>query len=379
MNLRVSVWQAAALLAGTTIGSGILGVPYAIARSGLLPGLLYLFGLGGAMLLLNMLFATVVEKTKDVKQLPGYVSYYLGSRLRWLMIVTLLVLGYGALTAYTAGSGAALADIFNVSPVFTRLTFLLAAGICVAIGVKTVSKLELFLVILITLLIGGVGILALSHTSFTFPDVSSDGNTAQALLAPYGVVLFAYLGFSSIPELRMTLRQTPEAIYRAVFTGTVLPIVLYTLFVLAVLGLTGSDTTRVATIGLGEALGPTVAIAGNLFAVVAMFTSFLALALVVKNMFELDLDLDSTRSVLLTFLPPILILSLGGDDFISILGVTGAISGGTMGILIVLMFIKIKNFEQKPWPLSTWLLSGGGLFLIGLLLLGMVVELFTTF
>jgi hypothetical protein len=50
-----------------------------------------------------------------------------------------------------------------------------------------------------------------------------------------------------------------------------------------------------------------------------------------------------------------------------------------MGILIVLMFIKIKNLEQKPWPLSTWLLSGGGIFLIGLLLLGMVVELFTTF
>jgi len=176
----------------------------------------------------------------------------------------------------------------------------------------------------------------------------------------------------------MTLKQYPDAIHRAVFGGTLLPVLLYTIFVLAVLGITGAETTRVATIGLGEALGPTVAVAGNLFAVLAMFTSFLALALVVKNMFELDLNLDSTRSFLLTFLPPMLILSLGGDDFISILGLTGAISGGTMGILIVLMFIKLQTLQRNAWPLSIWLLSGGGILLIGLLLLGMVVELFTT-
>ncbi len=377
MKARVSVWQAAALLAGTTIGSGILGVPYAIAQSGLFTGLLYLFGMGGAILLLNMLFATIVKQTQEVKQIPGYVEHYLGTSLRWLMILTLLILGYGALTAYTAGSGSALAEILDTSNLVTRTGFLLVAFFFVAVGVKTVSKLELVLVTLLSLFILGIGFLALKEETFSLQTLSNT-SSGYNFLAPYGVILFAYLGFSSIPELRLTLQSSSRNIYTSVLAGTLLPIILYTIFVLSVLGITGTETTRIATIGLGEHFGPTIAVISNIFAILAMFTSFLALALVVKNMFELDLNRSSSVSLFATFAPPITILVLGGDDFISILGLTGAIAGGTMGILIVLMFIQLQRRTRTTWPLTIWLFSIGGILLIAMLLIGMGVQIFTT-
>ncbi|MFB6225178.1 MAG: aromatic amino acid transport family protein, partial [Candidatus Paceibacteria bacterium] len=118
-------------------------------------------------------------------------------------------------------------------------------------------------------------------------------------------------------------------------------------------------------------LGPFVCFGSNICAILAMLTSFLALALVVKNMFEFDLNLGRWPSFGLTFLPPALLLLFGAENFIGILGLTGAISGGVMAILIVLMYIQLqlKNKTSPNYPAIT-----GGVLLIGLLLVGMVVE-----
>jgi len=371
MILSRKFWQASALLAGTTIGSGILGVPYAIAQSGFLVGMVYLLGLGGAMLFLNLLFAHIVIHTNEVHQIPGYVSIYLGKYWRWLVIITLLGLGYGALTAYTLGSGNTLAELSDTPQWIMQWSFLLLGSAIVGVGVKAVSKLEVLLIIGITLLILSVAFIAFQSPSFDTKTLFTSGSSS-ALFLPYGVVFFAYLGFSSIPELRMILASHTQHIKKAVLLGTCIPMVLYSVFVASVIGLTGDKTTEVATIGLGNALGPFVYFGSNIFAILAMLTSFLALALVVKNMFEFDLNFGRWTSFGLTFLPPALLLLLGAQNFIGILGVTGAVSGGVMAILIVLMYIRLQLTTQSSpnYPVIT-----GGLLLIGMLLVGMVVEI----
>ncbi|MFB6224925.1 MAG: aromatic amino acid transport family protein, partial [Candidatus Paceibacteria bacterium] len=193
-------WQASALLAGTTIGSGILGVPYAIAQSGFLVGMAYIIGLGGAMLFLNLLFAHIVGHTKEVHQIPGYVSVYLGKFWRWLVIITLLGLGYGALTAYTLGAGNTLAELSGSPQWIMQWSFLILGAAIVGIGVRAVSKLEVLLIIGITVLILSVGCIAFQSSSFDTTRLLETGSSS-ALFLPYGVVFFAYLGFSSIPEL----------------------------------------------------------------------------------------------------------------------------------------------------------------------------------
>ena len=54
---------ATATLIGTIVGVGIFGVPYVVAKSGFLLGLLFLFGLGGVALLLHLFYGEIVLRT----------------------------------------------------------------------------------------------------------------------------------------------------------------------------------------------------------------------------------------------------------------------------------------------------------------------------
>ena len=97
------------------------------------------------------------------------------------------------------------------------------------------------------------------------------------LLLPYGVVFFALLGTSSIPELRVILQKETKKLRTAILLGTILPILIYAFFAVCVVGVTGAATTDVATIGLGESLGIAALYLGNIFAILAMASSFVIL------------------------------------------------------------------------------------------------------
>ena len=91
----------------------------------------------------------------------------------------------------------------------------------------------------------------------------------------------------------------------------------------------------------------------NLFAVLAMATSFLALGLALKWVFQYDYKLKHNLSTFLTCSVPLILFLvlylLNRLDFIKTIGLTGAIAGGIDGLLIVLIFNKVKKLgERKP-------------------------------
>src|SRR3989338_4344759 len=65
-------------LMGTIIGAGMLGIPYVVAKAGLLYGLLLIIILGLAFLFINLFVGEIVLRTKDQHQLAGYAEKYLG-------------------------------------------------------------------------------------------------------------------------------------------------------------------------------------------------------------------------------------------------------------------------------------------------------------
>jgi len=78
--MKRSVLEASATLIGTTIGAGILGIPYVIAQSGFLIGLFYILFLGLVMLTLNLYIGEVVLQGAILKKLtqgdPQKTSYH---------------------------------------------------------------------------------------------------------------------------------------------------------------------------------------------------------------------------------------------------------------------------------------------------------------
>lgn len=343
--MNTSLFRASAMLFGTIIGAGVLGVPYVVAKSGFLTGLLTIVVLGVAMLILNLFFSEVILRTPGNHQIPGYAEKYLGRWGKRIMLFAMLFGVYGALVAYLIGEGEALSAIFGFSPLAFSLVFFVISAILVYIGLKAISRSEMIfssVVIALVLIISGVAIFSSGF------DVSnlSNFNIANVMI-PYGVVLFAFLGTAAIPEMKEVLVKDKKNLKKAILIGSLIPLVLYVLFALACVGVTGLNTSEVATVGLGEVLGQSVVIFGNLFAIFAMFTSFLTLALAMKEIYMYDYNMNPIHSWLLTMFIPLVIFLLGAKSFVGVIDITGAFSGGLTGIILVLMFWRAGKLNQR--------------------------------
>ena len=343
--------EAVATLMGTTIGAGVLGIPYVVAKSGLAVGLLHIIIIGAAVMLVNLLLGEVVLRTKGNHQLTGYAEKYLGTAGKRLMALAMVFGIYGALLAYIIGAGNSLNAILpNLTPFAGSIIFFAIASAIVYFGLKAVEEFELLLSFLTIVVISIIIVVA--ATSGRFSAANFTETSLQNLFVPYGVVLFAFLGASAIPEMREELGsgRGRRLLRRAIIIGGLVPIVLYSLFAVAVVGVAGASTGQIATVSLGRELGPIMAVFANLFAVLAMSTSFIALGLALKEMYAYDYRLRTKTAWFLTCCVPLLAFFLGLKNFIAVLGLAGAIAGGIEGILLVAMHkaAKKKKAEVKP-------------------------------
>ncbi len=350
---------ATATLVGTIIGAGVLGIPYAIAKSGFIPGIIILAILGVAVLILNLCIGEVSLRTNGRHQLPGYAEKYLGKWGKRIMTFSIIFGIYGALTAYFIGGGNVLADIFglgNWSSSFLgfQISAALLFSICffvflstlIYLGLKSVGKTEIIfgaIMLVIILIIIVWGTFHIDSTNLTTYDKTQ-------LFFPYGVILFAFVGAAAVPEMKSICSTNKKLIKKAIVIGSSVPLIIYALFAFVVVGVTGASTGQIATTTLGNVVGGKIMeLLGNLFAIFSMSTSFLALGLALLWVY--DLDLHTTRNVafLLTVSIPFLIGIAGITSFIQALAITGGVAGGIEGILIILMFWKAKTLgDRKP-------------------------------
>ncbi|MBI2112630.1 hypothetical protein HYT52_03800, partial [Candidatus Woesearchaeota archaeon] len=207
------------------------------------------------------------------------------------------------------------------------------------------------------------------------------------MFLPYGVILFAFMASPAMPELNEILKGKEKKLMRnSIFIGSVIPIILYLLFVFTVVGVVSLDSfeglrdnERIATVALSIFTNPILGKLANLLAVLSMFTSFLALGLALVEMYEFDYKFKHRTALLLTLIVPMVVVLLGLTTFINVLGFSGAIAGGLDGILIILMYWRAKTLGNRNPEYSL-----GKNYLIGLMLmlmfsLGIVYVLWNKF
>jgi amino acid permease len=342
---KLHIYEGIATLVGMTIGAGILGIPYIISKAGFLTGLVSLIGIGLAILIVNLLVGEIALRTEGNHQLPGYAGYYLGKWGKRLMTLSMIIGVYGALVAYTLGEGLSLSQIFGFDPWFWSTLFFVCGAIWLFFGIKTLAASELVMnAIQFCIFIAVVAALFIVG-NFKFANLTTFN--ASQLLIPYGVILFAYLGAAAVPEVREVIRGHWHDLKKVVIIGTLIPIVVYTLFALVVVGIMGIGTTEIATIGIGQVLGNLGIIFTNLFAVFIMTTSFIALGIALKEVYMYDYKLPKNLAWILVCAVPLILILLGVTSFIKVIGITGAIAGGIDGVLIVLMWWKAKQAGQR--------------------------------
>jgi tyrosine-specific transport protein len=344
---------ASTTLIGTVVGAGILGIPYVVAKAGIIYGALLMLLLGFGYLLINLFVGEIVLRTKTQHQLPGYVGKYLGIWGKRLMTLSVLIGAYGALTAYLIGEGATLYSIFQFgTPLMYSLIFFVITVYIIYRGVKATGKAELVLISLLFLIIILIGVFSFQKIEFQHLAYMNLGQ----ILVPYGVILFAFLGLPSIPEMQEELGKDKKLMKKAIIIGSLTPILLYVVFSVVIIGIVGlsnfealGPNERIATIALSVYSHPVMGIFANLLAVLAMFTSFLTIGIALVEVYHYDYGVSRRTSLLLAFSLPLFIVLLKLSSFIVVLGITGAVAGGLDGILVILTYWKAKVLgNRKP-------------------------------
>lgn len=342
-------YSAVAIMIGTVIGAGIFGLPYAVSKIGFIPGLFYLVILGLVYLLITLIYGEVVLRTKEYHRLPGYAEKYLGKWGKRVTIFSSIFGLYGAILAYTIGVGDFLFSLFGRilggNSFFYSTIFFILGCLAVLAGIKIISKIELFMVGLVLSVI--IFLFFYSFSSINLNNLITID--FKNFFLPYGIILFAMAATDAVPAMRKVLKGNEGLLKKSILIGMFFPLIVYIIFVFVVVGVSGAETTEQAVTGLSLFLGERILIIGAILGVLTMSTSFLILGFALQEIFQYDYKIRKISAWLLSFLIPFGIFVLNLFGFAEVIGITGAITGGFLSIIVILMYKKAKKEgNRKP-------------------------------
>ncbi len=343
------------ILISTIVGAGIFGIPYVVSKSGVLPSFFYFLILGGAALLVHLLFGEIVLRNEGKYRIIGYAQKYFGSSGKLLIAISTIVGLAGSLLAYGILAGDFLKIIFSsilpaagLSSFALALIFFFVLSIFIFRGLKTIAPIEIFTNISFFLIILAVFIIGLPKIDF---NNFSLGGAGQNPFLPYGVIMFSLIGWMAIPEIRDMLKSREEkrSLKKIIILSTVFCLLLYVFFSFVVFGISGKNTTTDSLLGLVPFLGQKVIFFGALAAVLTLIDSFLLIGLSLRNTLVYDLKFSKVLASVITCGLPIILFLVGFQSFIGTIGFIGTILGTINGIIIVLMYKKAKKiYDREP-------------------------------
>lgn len=378
LHSRTSL-MATTTLIGTIVGAGILAIPYSVAKVGIIPGLFLIIGLGLIFLFINLCVGEIVLRTQEKHQLTGYAQKYLGRGGRILLTITMFLSITGALMAYLIGEGQTLYSLLGIgSPVLYSFLFFIISSFIVYHGIKATSRAELFLIGILFLVVLLLGIFSID----TIDPIHFDGGSISYFFLPYGIILFAFMGLPAIPEAREVLARNTKQLKTVILVGSIIPIFLYIIFSIVVVGIVGIDNfealsanDRIATIALNLYANSGLAILANILAILTMFTSFLTLSTALTQVYEYDYKFSRPIAFFMTFTIPFLAVMFGVASFFRIISLTGAMVGAIEGVVIIFMFWAAKKYGDRTPEYSIKPHYGLGALIILLFVIGLLSNL----
>lgn len=326
--------EALAVLIGTQIGAGVLGLPYAAKEVGLIPAVLVLVG----VMLLMLFTARIVlyfSARMGGAQLSTMARKMLGPGGGLIMFASVTFMSFGALLAYIAGMGDVFAALFGVSPKVGALIFWVLASIVIYLGLEASGKSELAMSLVMLALFLAVGVMLFPKGRLENA-LYSDTSTLWKII---GVSIFALGCHSVIPDVYKGLGSYEET-KKLLTWAFVIPTAIYTLFMASFLLVFGRDTPQIATQALESLFGRTGFLVGNLIPLFAITTSYIGIGLAQLSNMEEYLKLDRKLAWAITVVPPLAVYLSGVGDFVSVLGLAGD-TGDLMAFIVLPLVLYI--------------------------------------
>ena len=370
-----SYLKAGEVLVGAMIGVGVFGMPFAFAQAGFFVGMIYLVLLGLAVITLQLMYAEVTLQTPGHHRLVGYFKRYFNNK--WASVAAVVFLGgsWGALIAYVLIGGdflhSLLGPVMGGSATLYQAAFLGIGFVAALGGLKFVSRAEMYLVallllVMVIIIVRGVLDVDVSNLLTYKP---------EGVMSPYGVVLFSLGGIAAVPEMRDILGRYKGNIRQVITVSSSIVVVLYALFALAVVGVTGGATSTEAISAFGAELGTWVLIVGVVMGFLAVATSFLMLSVEIQEMLEFDYKFTRLLSWFIMMITPLVIFLLGARNFIGVISFTGAVFGGMSGVLIVILYHTVRHRFCKTKAKCFQIPDIVGFIIVGVFIAGAVIEI----
>ncbi|ASJ00849.1 aromatic amino acid transport family protein [Thermococcus gorgonarius] len=334
---RISEREALAVLVGTQIGAGVLGLPYAASKVGLIPALGVLMG----VMLLMLGTAFIVLKFSagmGGAQMSTLASRTLGKAGGWLMYLSITLMSFGALLAYVAGMEQVFASLFGVSETVGGAIFWVLASLVVYHGLEASGKTELIMSYIMLALFIGVTFMLVPHAKLEnglYADLSG-------ILSITGVAIFALGCHTIIPDVYKGLGSY-EKTRKVLVLAFLIPTAIYAVFMASFLLVFGRGTPEVATQGLESLYGRVGWLVGNIIPLLAITTSYIGIALAQQSNSEEFIKLRRPVAWGLTVIPPAIVYFAGVRNFADVLAFAGD-TGDMLAFIVlpVLMWLSAK-------------------------------------
>jgi amino acid permease len=261
------------------------------------------------------------------------------------------------------------APFFDGSQLFYAFAFFIFGALIVFFGKKAVSGVDfldvfLFIFVLAAILIFGWQSWDLANLSAKTISVSNGLGRFYTIFLPYGVILSALWGATVIPEMEELLGENKRKLRKIVPLGVIIPAIFYLLFIIIAFGISGNTTTAEAISGLKAHLPVFVSSFLFFFGIVVVFTSYVSIGLALRNSLRYDLGINKKIAWLIACFAPFFFYLIGFRNFIKVMGFVGAVALAIEGILIILMYNKVKKRKWGTLPLILILLAGMALEII---------------
>jgi amino acid permease len=346
---KLTFFEAASIITGYGIGGGIMAMPYLASFTGVVPMVLILLAAYFLSLLLHLMAAEIMLRDGESRQIIELFGKYLfrgrlAGVITWLVFSMIVAAFIASLSAYIAGGGEILRELLGI-PVWIGhcFTYAIAAGV-VFFGLKVLGMSEKYAVIAIVLLILSLALASL-RLPYALP-LFAQGHS-NASLALFGMSMFSFFALFSVPQVVQGLSWNKRLIPRAIATGMAINGIVTLILVLISIGVT-KEVTRIAIIGLGQALGSWANGIGSLFILLAMLTSYWSVSFALAVAVQERLGWGHRVSWLMATLPSFIIVIAQVSDFLGFM----RIAGGAIAVLVAIMIVPLLNATRRHGPVK---------------------------
>lgn len=383
------------LVAGTQIGAGMLALPITTARGGyFFSVLLFLVSFLYMLLTLYLLMEANLYEESYEANIISMAKKRLGTFGQFVAWFSFLLLLYSVAAAYISAGGSLVAKLLHDSFSFAQDThwgvtlFIILFACVVFLGPFVVDYVNRFLMfgLILSYLLMVIFItphLRLSNFSLGEPIY---------LLAAVPVVVLSFTSHIIVPSLRTYLQNDVSKLKKALWYGSLIPLIFYLIWETLILGVVPAHGTS-SLANIADAAHPVakltdmlhastglawIAIAVGSFSFFALVTSFLGVALALMDFladgFQIKKNLSGRVILLLaTIVPPLLFALFSPSGFVLALSYAGVFVAILYGILPVIMVWKARYIERLP---ATYRVTGGRPVLVLSVICSILVILF---